>query len=308
MISVVVPVKDGGGDLRRLLDALAAQAVSDEVEVIVVDSGSTDGSVELARSRGARVEELAPAEFNHGGARNRGAALARGDVVVFTTQDAVPADERWLERLAAALRTDERCAGVYGRQLPREDALPPERFFLEYLYGPDPREQRAAAPEELTLETTLFSNVNAAIDRSVLERFPFAEDLVMAEGQEWAARVLLAGDALRYEPRAAVWHSHRYTLASAFRRFFDSGASASRGYLAGRSAAARALRRSALRYGREEVAWLWRRGERRWIPYAVAYELAKFAGLQVGARHRRLPLWLKVRLSSLPDFWRRAAV
>src|SRR3954471_20450010 len=114
MISVVIPVKDGGGDLVRCLDRLAAQQVDEDVEIVVVDSGSRDGSVAVARGRGARVHEIPPAEFNHGATRNLGARLAGGDVLVFTSQDAYAADEHWLARLVAPL-ADERVGGAYGR-------------------------------------------------------------------------------------------------------------------------------------------------------------------------------------------------
>ena len=100
--------------------------------------------------------------------------------------------------------------------------------------------------------------------------FPFVDDIVMSEDQAWARAVLLAGYRLVYEPRAAVRHSHHYTLRSAFRRFFDSGASADRAYMAGGRPAGKVLRRAAWRYARGELAWLWRTGQRRWIPYAVA--------------------------------------
>ena len=99
--------------------------------------------------------------------------------------------------------------------------------------------------------------------RDVWEEFPFAEDLIMSEDQEWSRRVLLAGHALVYEPRAVVHHSHAYTVAGAFRRFFDSGVSAERSYASGRAAHGSALRGAAVRYARGEVAWLWRTGQRR---------------------------------------------
>jgi rhamnosyltransferase len=303
MISVVIPVKDGGEDLRRCLDALGRQSVDDEVELVVMDSSSKDGSAELARRHGARVHVIASHEFNHGGTRNVGAELARGDVLVFTSQDAYAASDDWLAKLTAPLRDDERVAGVYGRQLPHHDATPPERYFLDFLYGPQPRLQRATGVDELSMETTLFSNANAAVRRSIWQQFRFVDDIIMSEDQEWSRRVLLAGHAIAYEPRAAVRHSHPYTVASAFRRFFDSGVSAERAYLGGGRPSGRVLRRAAVRYAGGELAWLWRTGQRRWIPYAAVYELAKFAGLQLGARHRRLPLWLKLRCTSLPTYW-----
>ncbi len=305
MISVVIPVRNGGEDLRRCLERIEQQRIDEDVEVVVVDSSSTDGSAELAAKHGARVHVIPVEEFDHGGTRNLGADLAGGDVLVFTSQDAYAEHDRWLAALVGSLYSDELVAGVYGRQLPHAEATPSEQYFLDFLYGAHPREQRAARASELSMETTLFSNANAAIRRSVWERYRFVEDIIMSEDQEWSRRVLLAGFQVLYEPAAAVRHSHPYTLASAFRRFFDSGVSADRAYLAGARPSARTLNRAALRYGRGELVWLWRTERRRSIPYAVAYELAKFVGLQLGARHQRLPMWLKLRFTALPSYWAR---
>ena len=205
--------------------------------------------------------------------------------------------------MAARFDPTRSLAGVYGRQIPHSDASPPERFFLNFLYGPTPRIQRAVDPADLSLETTLFSNVNSAIRRAVWMRFPFADDLFFAEDQDWSRRVLLAGYGILYEPGAAVHHSHAYTISTAFKRFFDSGASAERSYLAGGRASSAVLRREARRYAREELAWLVETRQRRWIPYAAVYELAKFIGLQLGANHQRLPLWFRRRSSFFPAHW-----
>jgi len=303
VISVLIPVKDGGEDLRRCLAGIAAQRCEEGVEVVVVDSGSADGSVELARSTGARVHEIPPSEFNHGATRNLAVELARGDVLVFTSQDAYAPDEHWLAALTAPLAEDGVLAGTYGRQIAHREATPPERFFMDFLYGERPRTQRAAGMDDLSMETTLFSNVNSAIRAEVFARFPFVNDIIMSEDQEWSRRVLLAGYVLRYVPEAAVHHSHPYTLRQAFRRFFDSGVSSGRAYMAGARPSSAVLRRQALRYARAELAWLWGTGRRRWIPYCVSYEAAKWAGLQLGMRHGRLPHAVKVRLSALPAYW-----
>ena len=304
MISIVIPVKNGGSELARCLEAIARQRIDEQVETIVVDSGSSDGSVELARGHGALVREIPAEEFTHGASRNLGASLAHGELLVFVSQDAHPVGDDWLASLTAPLRADEGVAGVYGRQLPHEHARPPERFFLDFLYGTKRRTQRAGASAELTMDTTLFSNVNAALRRELWQRFPFPEDLIMSEDQDWSRRVLLEGYAVVYEPGAAVRHSHNYTLLGALRRFFDSGVSAESAYLAGDRQSTRVLRAAAVRYAREEVAWLWRSGQRRWLPYTALYEGLKLLGLVLGANHRRLPLPLKRRLSALPSHWR----
>ena len=303
MISVVIPVKDGGADLVRCLEAIEGQRVDQEVEVVVIDSGSTDGSAEHAEARGARVERIPPGEFNHGRTRNLGAARACGDILVFTSQDAYAATDSWLDMLTAPLRSDDRVAGVYGRQLPHDNATPPERYFLDFLYGPNRREQRLEPGAELSFEVTLFSNVNAAVPRRVWEAFPFADDIVMSEDQEWSRRVLSAGGTIVYEPAAAAHHSHAYSIGAAVRRFFDSGVSAERSYVDGNQSKT-ALWKAGARYAQGELAWLWTTGQRRWIPYTAVYELGKFAGLQLGRRHRVLPRAVKVRMSGYPEHWR----
>jgi rhamnosyltransferase len=302
LISILIPVRNGGDDFGRCLAAIERQRIDGGVETVVADSGSTDHTVRVAREYGARVFEIPKEEFRHGRTRNVAAEQARGELLVFTTQDAFAKRPDWLEQLTAPFRSDETLAGVYGRQIAHEGASPPEQFFLDFLYGKEARVQRISDPDDLSLRTTLFSNVNSAIRRAIWKRFPFDDAVFFAEDQEWARRVLLAGYALRYEPAAVVRHSHAYTVRSAFKRFFDLGANADRAFLAG-SSSPTALRQDALRYGREELAWLIRTRRPHWIPYTACYELAKFVGLQLGARHRLLPLWAKRWFSAFPEVW-----
>jgi glycosyltransferase involved in cell wall biosynthesis len=285
VISIVIPVKNGGDDLRRCLDAIRAQRVDDDVEVVVVDSGSTDDSVAVANAAGARVHRIPPEEFNHGATRNLGATLARGDILVFTSQDAHAEGDDWLARLTGPLR-DPVVAGVYARQVAHEGAKAPEEFFLDYLYGPVARVQRANGPAELSMETTLFSNVASAIRREVFEQHRFVDDINMSEDQEWSRRVLLEGYAIAYEPRAVVRHSHDYNLRGAFRRFYESGYSARRAY----ASDAGSLRVVARRWWdmiRAELRWLRERRLLRTLPYVAVYEGAKAAGLVTGVLHER---------------------
>lgn len=300
MLSVIFAVKDGGIAFVECLRAVREQVTDEPVEIVVVDSGSADGSPDAARAAGATVTTIPPQSFSHGRSRNLGAREAQGETFVFLSQDAVPTDERWLQRLVAPLRVDDALAGVYGRQLPNDDAIPPETYFLTFLYGAESRRQRARHDGELSMATTLFSNVNAAMPRRMWERFPFAENIIMSEDQEWSRRVLLAGYAVAYEPAAAVRHSHTYTLTEAFRRFFDSGVSAERAYMAGRRHSSRVLRHTAIRYALGEIAWLCRSGQARWIPYAALYESSKMLGLLAGTHHEHLPAALTRRMSALP--------
>ena len=304
MISVLIPVRNGGNELVRCLQAINAQVIDADYEVVIIDSGSTDGSVAEARALGARVHEIPASEFHHGRTRNLLVSHALGDLIVWTSHDAYPDDEHWLDLLTAPLRRgDEGVGGVYGRQIAHGDATPPEVYFLDFLYGPVARVQRAASVDELTMETTLFSNANSAMPRSLLERFPFADDVLIAEDQDWSRRVLLDGWSIVYEPRAAVRHSHAYTIFTAFRRFFESGVAGSRTFLAGGSSAQKTLRKKGAAYAVGELRWMARSGNAKWIPYTCVYEGMKFIGIQLGARHERLPLWIKKRWTRYPDWF-----
>lgn len=297
MISIVIPVKDGGDALGRCLHAIRAQRVSQEVEIVVVDSGSTDGSQGLVRSFGGTVHEIAPEEFNHGETRNLGARLASGEVVVFTVDDAVPVGESWLEELTKPLLRGDPLAGTYARQIARPGAPAHQAFYIEHRYGPAPRIQRARDPAELTVSNVLFSNVASAIRRPILERHPFASDIVIAEDLEWCGRVLLAGYEVEYVPDAVVRHSHDYTLGGTLRRYFDQGAAAERSYMVDGRSSPRAVRGEGVVFLRQELRWLWANGERAHIPYTVAHEATRFAGFQLGVRHRKVPRWLRARIS-----------
>ena len=226
---MAIPVHNGGGLLERTLDALARQTV--EHELLVCDSGSSDGSLEVARAHGARVIEIGPEEFNHGGTRNLLVGEATGERVALLTQDAEPADEGWLEALLSGFELAGDVGIVYGPYVPRPDAPPPVRFELEAWFSslsPDGRPAvERLAPDEGSLPAIeliggrgFFTDANACISREAWSRVPFRE-VPYAEDRVLAIDMLRAGYAKAFVPRAAVWHSHDYTTLEQLRRCFD---------------------------------------------------------------------------------------
>jgi rhamnosyltransferase len=201
-----------------VLEAVRAQSVS--CELVVADSGSTDGSVEVASAFGAVV---VPVErFSHGGTRNLLMERTGGDVVAFLTQDAVPADSSWLERLVDGFGSADDVALVYGPSRPRDDAPVPVARELDAWFGAlaaraavdRGAEARGPSPE------TFFSSANCAILRAAWERVPFRE-VPYAEDQALALDMLRAGYAKAFVHDAAVVHSHAYPPLAQFRRTFD---------------------------------------------------------------------------------------
>ncbi len=122
-VSVIIPTKDAGADFATLLGALRCQEGVEDVELIVVDSGSRDRTRELAVGWGARLQEIPSASFSHSGTRNLAAAQAAGNFLLFTVQDALPPSPRWLAELAAA-RLAYDAVAVSCVEFPREDLRP----------------------------------------------------------------------------------------------------------------------------------------------------------------------------------------
>lgn len=115
--SIVIPVKNGGELLDRVLEKVFEQKTKYEYEVICVDSGSSDNTIEIVKKYPCRLYQIAPQEFGHGKTRNYGASKGTGEFIVFITQDALPANEYWLENLIDAMKVDDEVVGGFGRHL-----------------------------------------------------------------------------------------------------------------------------------------------------------------------------------------------
>jgi GT2 family glycosyltransferase len=310
-VSVAIPVLDGGELFAEVLRALMSQTVSHEL--IVCDSGSTDGSPELARSYGASVLEIAPEQFSHGGTRNLLMRSAGGAHVALLTQDAVPADERWLERLLEGFSLAPDVAIVYGPYRPRPDASPAVRIELESWFDSlspdgsaqterlDERERETLEPIALIGRRGFFTDANACLARAAWERVPFRE-VPYAEDRVLAIDMLRAGYAKAFVPQAAVIHSHAYTTTQQLRRCFDEWRGLREVYGWREPATPRHLSsrvRGALGQARVQLAQEGASPARRCTTLAgvLAHQLACLCGALLGSRADRLPARLRRRLS-----------
>ncbi len=304
LISILLHTLNGGPTLAATLAALYQQSLSVPgepdltFEVVAIDSGSTDATLDNLRRWPLRLHQISPAEFGHGRTRNLGAELAHGQWLIYLSQDATPAHDRWLLNLTRHLR-EPQVAAAFGRQLPPPQVGPIETFFLEQTYPDRAFRHAPTGPGTTPIGRIFFSNVNAAIKKSVWAKCPFPEDLVMSEDQAFARAALAAGDSLVYDPEAAVVHGHRYSLPQLFRRNFDSGYSL-RG-IAGDGWAG--VVRLGANYVWAEMRYLARRGRWGLIPYAFVYELVKSAGFAAGRSGHRLPAAWRPHLGLHRAYW-----
>lgn len=228
-VSIVIPTKNAGQLLEQVLTAVFRQETEYLYEVICVDSGSTDETIDIIRKFPCKLLQIPPQEFGHGKTRNYGASHGSGEFIMFLTQDALPADGHWIQNMVDAMKTDDEIAGGFGIHYPYPDCnvldkRDLKRHFLNFgeenhlfyieneaqYYGDKGYQQYLA----------FFSDNNSCLRRSIWERIPY-QDVDFAEDQIWAREILEAGYKKVYCPGAAVYHSHNYPLKTYFHRYYD---------------------------------------------------------------------------------------
>jgi O-antigen biosynthesis protein len=232
-VTVAIPVLNGARYLDEVLGAVRAQRTDREVELLIVDSGSTDGSLDIAETHGAHIHRIDKRDFSHGGTRNRMMEMAEGEHVAFITQDATPAHERWLAALLEGFEQAGDVALVFGPHDARPDAshmikAEMERHFATWGDGGTRVDVQRLPHDAASLAAyrgfpgrwTFFSDVNGCVARWAWRRVPY-RDVPYAEDQLLGREMIEAGFAKVFHPEARVRHSHDYPPLDFLRRYFD---------------------------------------------------------------------------------------
>ena len=314
---LVVPTYNPGQAVwAEWIRALQMQTVQPQ-RVVVVDSGSTDGTLQLSQQAGFQGLSVAAQHFNHGGTRQWALdqALAGHTQtpptqsspawVVYLTQDAILANPQSLQILLQAFQ-DERVAGVYGRQLPHPHASWMETHARHFNYPAASKTVTVQDKESMGLKVCFFSDAFSAYRLSALQQqggfprhVPLGEDTLMA------AKLLLAGHSLRYEAQAAVYHSHHYNGFQDFQRMFDTGVlHAQHAWLRETFGAAEG---EGWRYAKDQVAFL--KSFKSWpklfigLTQMVYKNSLKLLGYRLGLSHQYLPMPLRKLCALHKAFW-----
>lgn len=314
LVTVAIPTLNAGPDFENTLAAVRGQRVDREVQLLICDSGSSDETVALAQSQGARVLRIPPPSFSHGGTRNLLMSEAQGDHVAFLSQDAVPDGDTWLAELLGAFTLAPDVALAFGPYRPRPDAGPSVARELTTWFGSfsdgEPRidrlepVRRAAPAREFLGHLGFFTDANGCVARAAWEQIPF-RTIAYAEDHMLAQDMLRAGFAKVYVPEAAVIHSHDYSPWQWMRRSFDEARAMRDVYnwVVSPREAARNLR------GNVMADWRWAldSGDRRGrtprlalgalLAGSLLHHGARTAGGLLGGSAERLPRPVALRLS-----------
>jgi rhamnosyltransferase len=212
-VGVVIRTLNESELIGRCLETLARQKGDHELDIVVVDSGSTDGTVEIARSHGVRIVDIDPADFDYSKALNVGIEATRGELVVSLSAHAIPTDNEWLAGMTAPF-ADAKVAGVSCRQVPWDDATWLEVQRIPRVFGRERLVYSGTVPDGI-----LFSNAASAFRRSVWREHAFT--LPAAEDMDWARRVVGLGWTVLYEPGPVVYHSHNESPRARALRMID---------------------------------------------------------------------------------------
>jgi rhamnosyltransferase len=298
MTSIIIPTYNAEKQMSRLCEALRSQTAPSEI--IVVDSSSSDRTVEIAESFGARVLIVPAEDFDHGGTRTLAGKAAKGDILVYMTQDAAPFDNHSIENLTQPFE-DQEIAASFGRQLPYPEA---EAFgaHLRLFNYPDVSCIKSLKDRNTYgIKTAFLSNSFAAYRKTILEGIGwFRRKLIMGEDTCAGAKILLAGHKIIYVADAMVYHSHDYTVLQEFKRYFDIGVfHNSEQWIIDEFGKAEG---EGIRYMQSLFAFLIRK-KYYLIPEGVARNALKYIGYKLGQKYDKLPASMILKCSMHANFW-----
>ena len=302
-IDVIIPTYHSGDKFDKLIKMLYTQTVKPN-KVLILHSVEKEGeeqSYPQIEGSNITVIPIEQKNFDHGGTRKYGASLSDADIIMFMTQDAIPADEYLLEKLLEPY-IDPKVSATYARQLPDEKADLLERYTRYFNYPKQSRVKSKADIEEYGIKTFFCSDVCATYRNSVyrqlggfVERTIFNEDMIMA------AAMIRADYKVAYAADARVIHSHKYSYVQQFTRNFDLGVSHNQ-YVEvfhGLKSESEGIKlvMSSIRYLIEKKEFLM-------IPDLIISSGCKFLGYQMGKRYDLFSKDFVKRCSMNKSYWK----
>ena len=301
-VDVIIPAYHPGKEFATLIKRLEKQSVPIR-RIIVMNTEESMWNKEWEKlSDVMEIHHIAKSEFDHGGTRARAAELSDADVMIFMTQDAMPADRELLAELLKALEQDENIAAAYARQLPNAECSFVERYTRAFNY---PDRSVVKTKEDMVqygIKTFFCSNVCAAYKKDIYQKQGgFVRRTIFNEDMIYAGGLIQAGYGIAYAAEAKVIHSHNYNCMQQFHRNFDLGVSQAEHPeifegVPSEGEGMRLVKKTLSHLVRSEKIWL--------IPGFVMQCAGKYAGYLAGKNFRRLPKKFVLWCTMSPNYWK----
>jgi len=299
-ISVIIPTYNAERYLPILLESLKSQTIS--FELIIIDSSSTDNTLEIAQKYTPNILTIPTDEFDHGGTRTKAGKVATGEIIVFLTQDALPYDNYTLKTLVDSF-IDTSLGAVYGKQLPYDVSNLFGKHLRHFNYTDKSYTRTLSDKEMYGIKTAFLSDSFAAYKRSALEKIDWFKDgLIVGEDSYAGAMLILEGYALAYNAEAKVYHSHSYTCVQEFKRYFDIGVFHQKEHWILDSFGK--AESEGFKYIKSEFNYILKHHAYHHIPEFFIRNSLKFLGYNIGYYYQYIPKKMLPLLSMHKNWWK----
>lgn len=292
-VSVIIPTRNAEKYIEKLLNNLECQTIK-AIEVIVIDTASTDDTKLICENYNfVNFIQINNGEFDHGGTRNKAARYAKGEILIFMTQDAMPKNNNFIEELIKPLNND--VVATYGRQLPRKNASHIEIFARKFNYSDNNIIKSKDDIDKLGVKTFFLSNVCSSFEKESFWRVGgFPERTIMNEDMIISSKLIFNDKKVCYSSKAEVIHSHDYTYMQQFKRNFDVGVvfTDSSHYFKGVKSESEGVK-----YVKSAVSYLVKEKKVYLIPHLIIDSGFRFMGYKLGKNYKKIPLKLVKRMS-----------
>ena len=301
-VDVIIPAYHPGKEFSTLIERLTKQTFPIH-RIIVMNTEESMWNKEWEKlSDAMEVHHLTKEEFDHGGTRARAAELSDADVMVFMTQDAMPADRELLAELLKALDQEENIAAAYARQLPNAECSFVERYTRAFNYPDTSLVKTKADLDKYGIKTFFCSNVCAAYKKDIYEKQGgFVRRTIFNEDMIYAGGLIQAGYGIAYAAEARVIHSHNYNCMQQFHRNFDLGVSQAEHPEIFEGVPSEG---EGMRLVKKTLAYLIHSGRIWLIPGFVLQCAGKYAGYLAGKKFRKLPKKFILWCTMSPNYWK----
>ena len=303
-IDVIIPTYKPEKEFAELIHRLQQQTYA--IRKIIIINTETGIFPEKLETEPYPIEviHIKPKDFDHGGTRNMGASISKADIILYITQDAMPADEHLIEEFIKVFEAHSDIGVAYGRQLPKNDCNIIERFTRRFNYPEKSRIKSKSDLNELGIKTFFCSDVCAAYRRNyLLGAGGFEDPTIFNEDMIFAGKRILAGDKVAYVAEAKVLHSHNYTGRQQFHRNFDLAVSQAQYPEVFEGVPSEG---EGIRMVKATARYLIRNEQPLKVIILMYQSGCKYIGYFLGKRYKKLPMRIVMKCTSNSNYWKKS--